>query len=127
MVFVERAEGAGRPEGPPRALERAVAWMSRVRREFGGDYDKFLVLSLVALRTGSGGDGYDGPGINVSSIADSAGVPRETARRKVTELLADGLVARDGCNLLRLTPKADILYPELRAGMAAATREVGEA
>jgi hypothetical protein len=34
----------------------------------------------------------------------------------VAELLADGLVARER-NLLRLSPRADALYPDLRAGM----------
>lgn len=38
-------------------------------------------------------------GVNVRSIADSSGIPRETVRRKVAELIEDGWIAQSDRNL----------------------------
>lgn len=42
---------------------------------------------------------------NIRSIADSTGIPRETVRRKVNDLIEAGLVKRSG-QLLTATPRA---------------------
>jgi hypothetical protein len=42
--------------------------------------------------------------VNLQSIADSTGIPRETVRRKVNDLVRLGWVAREGA-MLRFTPK----------------------
>jgi len=47
---------------------------------------------------------------NIRSIADSTGIPRETVRRKVNDLIKDGLVKRSG-QLLTITPRA---FPDSR-------------
>ncbi len=47
---------------------------------------------------------------NIRSIADSSGIPRETVRRKVNDLIKEGLVRRSG-QLLTITPQA---FPDNR-------------
>ena len=72
-----------------------------LRRHFGGDLDRMLVLAIIGSRTLARGriDGlsYDqfmtgdrtdderAP-INLQSIADYSGIPRETVRRKLRDL-----------------------------------------
>jgi hypothetical protein len=80
----------------------------------GGDIDKFLVLLVVGIRTTehkqfagytqaellSGAiQVFPGLGTNARSIAASTGIPKETVRRKVSELIEAGWLARDGHNL----------------------------
>jgi hypothetical protein len=80
----------------------------------GGDVDKFLVLLVVGIRTTEhkafavysqaellSGDieVFPGLGTNVRSIAASTGIPKETVRRKVAELVEAGWFAREGHNL----------------------------
>jgi hypothetical protein len=43
---------------------------------------------------------------NVGSIAAALGIPRESVRRKVSELVAAGWVARDEAGHLGVTPRA---------------------
>jgi hypothetical protein len=84
------------------------------REQCGGDMDKFIILLVVAIRTmehpefarrtpeamlRDGADTLPTLGANVRSIADSLGMPKETVRRKVAELLEMGLVGRTGNNL----------------------------
>ena len=38
-------------------------------------------------------------GVNALSIAESSGLPRETVRRKVAELVRNGWIAREGSTL----------------------------
>jgi len=79
-----------------------------------GDIDKFLVLLVVGVRTTEhqqfagftkaelmSGDieVFPGLGTNARSIAASTGIPKETVRRKVAELVEAGWLARDGHNL----------------------------
>lgn len=42
--------------------------------------------------------------VNLQSIADSTGIPRETVRRKVNDLVRIGWVSREGA-MIRFTPK----------------------
>lgn len=84
------------------------------RAAFDGDVEKAVVLLEVAIRTlqdpsMAGVDlttvlrgeieSYPSLSTNMRSIADSSGIPKETVRRKVVALVAEGLVLRDGNNL----------------------------
>lgn len=84
------------------------------RAACGGDIDKFVILLAVAMRTTSHPDFvrrsqeellsgeipvFPGLGTNVRSVADSLGMPKETVRRKVAELVETGWLAREGNDL----------------------------
>lgn len=86
----------------------------------GGDLDKFLVLLVVGLRTARHRDFaartpqelisgeipvFPGLGANGHSIAESLGIPRETVRRKVSELVEAGWLVRRRSKLY-ITAKA---------------------
>jgi hypothetical protein len=75
----------------------------------GGDVDKFMVILVIAIRTTEhplfstftqdqllSGEIPVFPtlGTNVQSIADSTGLPRESVRRKVCQLIEVGWVVR---------------------------------
>jgi len=92
-----------------------------LRRHFDGDLDRMLVLAIIGSRTlargGIDGMSYDGfsardqPGaasapINLQSIADYSGIPRETVRRKVRDLLQRGWISRCDKGYLVATNKA---------------------
>ena len=94
--------------------------LSLARTAFDGDLDKFLILLVVAIRaaghkefasavlhrrTTGGPPVFPSLGVNIQSIADSIGAPKETVRRKVTDLAAAGWIERRG-NELYLTPRA---------------------
>ena len=98
----------------------------------GGDLDKLLIVMVVAQRTAehpalnpSGLDAalagrlatFPSLHTNVRSIAESTGLPRETVRRKVAQLVAAGWIARDGADLSykpqasrALTPVREALF-----------------
>ena len=96
-------------------LLRPILDLHSISREAcGGDADKFIIMLVVAVRTTEDKrfSGYTQEqllsgevpvfpslGTNVRSIADSIGVPRETVRRKVRELIAAGWIDRDGDDL----------------------------
>lgn len=84
--------------------------LSRSRGACGGDMDKFLIMMAVAIRTTTHKDfarytqaqllSGEVPvlpslGINIQSIADSIGAPKETVRRKVGELVDAGWIVRE--------------------------------
>lgn len=81
--------------------------LAQAHRAFDGDLEKFQIVMLVALRSAEAesAPGYSigsGPppaipslGTNAKSVADSTGIPRETVRRKVVELIEAGWIARD--------------------------------
>jgi len=94
--------------------------LSVTREACGGDIDKFLIMLVVAIRTTAHKDFatftaeqlasgevavFPSLGINIQSIADSIGAPKETVRRKVGELVDTGWIARQG-NELYLTGRA---------------------
>lgn len=84
-------------------------------REYcGGDMDKFLIVLVVAIRTTEHEDFagltpeqltsgelavFPGLGTNARSIAASTGIPKETVRRKVGDLVDAGWFVRRGHNL----------------------------
>jgi hypothetical protein len=105
-----------------------LAVLATTRSICGGDSQKSEILLLIAMRsiehpdfmklsyeTIAAGEAavYRSLGTNIRSIADSAGIPRETVRRKVAELTASGLVVRDG-NALSLAPSASRVIGPLR-------------
>ena len=101
------------------------------RAAFGGDLDKLLITFVVALRTAEDkrvidldledvlrGEVTTYPSLytNVRSIADSTGIPKETVRRKVADLVAQGWIQRDG-NGLSLTTLATRMLTDVREPM----------
>ena len=90
------------------------------RRVVGADLESFLILTIIAVRTfedprnaavsldqvlGGGLERYESLHTNGRSISESTGIPRETVRRKVRELIATGWVTQEGSNLA-VTPRA---------------------
>ena len=92
------------------------------RRHFDGDLDLFLVLCVIGDRTfsarhappdmsfeswsGAKVEDVRSVDINVQSLADFSGIPRETVRRKLSILLEKGWVTRDESGYVRATRKA---------------------
>ena len=103
-----------------------------LRRHFDGDLDRMLVMAIIGLRTMPARVVEEvsyrdfktkpvvkdpGP-INVQSIADTSGIPRETVRRKVQALEEAGLVERhDGGHLVVSGQARAILSPATEATM----------
>jgi DNA-binding MarR family transcriptional regulator len=93
-----------------------------LRRTFDGDLDAVLILAVIGDRKFSRRDpsaelslerlgstrtvDVEAPAINVSSISDYTGIPRESVRRKVAKLIEQGWVEREDNRDLRPTPKA---------------------
>lgn len=87
-----------------------------------GDLDLFLVLTIVGERTFTARDApadmshqdfVDGSvnqlqpaAINLQSIADYSGIPRETVRRKLHILQDKGWITKDERNFMTVTDKA---------------------
>lgn len=103
-----------------------------LRRHFDGDLDRMLVLAIIGARTLSRGSieglcydrfmalerfGEPAP-INVQSIADYSGIPRETVRRKVNDLERSGWVVRgDKGHLSASNKAAEDLAPATEAAI----------
>jgi hypothetical protein len=98
--------------------------LRRSRDACGGDMEKFLIVLAVAIRTSQHPEFknlsperlisgelpvFPTLGTNMGSIAASMGMPKETVRRKVLELIQTGWVVRHGRDVL-FTAKA---YQEL--------------
>lgn len=109
-------------------LRPLLAVLASARGVCAGDAQKSEILMLIAMRSVEHPDflklsyetivsgaaaSYGSLGTNIRSIADSSGIPRETVRRKVSELTAAGLVERNG-NSLSLSPKASRVIGPLR-------------
>jgi hypothetical protein len=104
-----------------------------LREQFGGDLDRMLVLAVIGLRTlparrvdglsyaeFQAGQTVQQPSpINVQSIAESSGIPRETVRRKVRELEAAGWIVRRDDGYLAASNKA---REDLKEGTEATMR-----
>lgn len=104
-----------------------------LRREFGGDLDCMLVLAIIGSRSLSRGciegacyqdfDVFERPvedtaPINLQSIADYSGIPRETVRRKVRALEQRGwILRRDKGYLIASVQAARDLAPATEAAM----------
>ena len=104
----------------PVHVEHFTELLIALRRHFDGDLDRMLVLAVIGLRTMparrvtgatyeefNAGQLVDEPSpINVQSIADTSGIARETARRKVLELEQAGWIERRGSGYLVVSPQA---------------------
>ena len=102
-----------------------------------GDLERTVVLLEVAVRTLQDPRlaGVDLPTIlsgemlsyptlstNMRSIADSSGIPKETVRRKVAALVAEGLILREGNSLSLSTTASPVLTPLREAILKLAAR-----
>lgn len=103
-----------------------TSYLIAARAEFDGDMDKMVVLAVIGLMSTADFRALDDAGkvvgyddllvpdfkstvsraINVESIAQYSGIPRETVRRKVLQLIEKGWVRRDEDLILAVTPKA---------------------
>lgn len=117
-----------------------------------GDLDKLLILVAIAIRTTEHKDFqaltqaqllsgevpvFPSLGINIQSVADSIGAPKETVRRKVTDLVEHGWIDRQGGDLRftaygyrELTPvrqQVEAMSVDHFLLLAALLREAGEA
>ena len=107
------------------------------RGAFGGDVEKAVVLLEVAIRTLQDPrlagidlktvlrgelESYPSLSTNMRSIADSSGIPKETVRRKVAALVAEGLVLREGNQLSLSTTASPALTPVREAVLRLAAR-----
>lgn len=93
-------------------VEPLARFLTVAREVCGGDLEKVLLMVTISLRSsghpdfkrfhpGELGD-HDllpGFGTNMRSLAESIGMPRETVRRKVQQLIDDGWVTRQGVTL----------------------------
>jgi len=103
----------------------------QLRRQFDGDLDRMLVLGIIGSRTLARGrvegmsydefmssarpDNEPAP-INLQSIADYSGIPRETVRRKVRDLEQQGwIIRRDNGYLIATAKAAQDLEPATEA------------
>ena len=113
-------------------LRHLVDLCAVTRSICAGDAQKSEILLLIALRTAAhpdfatlsyeeiaGGEAasYGSLSTNVRSIADSSGIPRETVRRKVAELVAEGLVERQGNKLLLRPSASKVIGPVREAAL----------
>jgi hypothetical protein len=101
------------------------------RRTFGGDLDLFLVFSIIGERSftprnvpesmteqefrASPVSTVQPVAINLQSLADYSGIPRETVRRKLAALIDMGWIERDAQGLIVVTDQA-------KDGLAALTQ-----
>ena len=112
----------------PRHVETLTWFLIQCRKHFDGDLDLFLVLAIVGDRSFSAArapeqltygaliDGSRLPvepeALNTQSIADFSGIPRETVRRKIRELIDRGWIERGENGYVRATRKAALdLHP----------------
>lgn len=103
----------------PVHLAHFTKLLIQLRERFDGDLDLMLVLAVIGGRTrpetwrselvldqemttGENEDARQLP-INVQSVAEYSGIPRETVRRKVSILQSKGWVTRDSDGLLSVS------------------------
>jgi hypothetical protein len=99
-------------------VERHLGVLIALRRQFGADIDKAIILGLIGQRmmrihpepTVSYDAVLAGPVAslhgrftNIESIAAASGIPRETVRRKIAELKAMGWISRAAGGDIELT------------------------
>ena len=113
------------------------------RKVCDGDLDLFLVLSIIGERTFTARDAPDdmthadflegtvaslqSSAINLQSIADYSGIPRETVRRKIRILQDKGWVTKDERNFITATDKAKSNLNELTDSSIKYLKDIYEA
>jgi len=106
----------------PQHVASLVQFLIECRKSFDGDIDLFLVLCIIGDRTFSArhvppdldfeswneSDALDlrTEEINIQSLADYSGIPRETVRRKISTLIEKGWVTRDERGFITATQRA---------------------
>lgn len=106
----------------PQHVSSLVQFLIECRKNFDGDIDLFLVLCIIGDRTFSArhvppdldfeswneSDALDlrTEEINIQSLADYSGIPRETVRRKISSLIEKGWVTRDERGFITATQQA---------------------
>jgi hypothetical protein len=95
--------------------------LCEIRRVVGNDLDKIIILGVIGQRMfqtskfkskeygelAGGNFEVDHPRLtNIESISSSTGIPRESVRRKVMELIAQGWIERDQSGKLFVLPQA---------------------
>jgi len=93
-----------------RQISKFSTTLIDLRDEFEGDMDRFLVYLIVLLddvSRVSRGAGPEGRGVSALSIAEITRIPRETVRRKVSLLVASGLLRREGYAHYHVTEDGD--------------------
>ena len=112
----------------PELLGGFLECFMAVRAHFGGDLEQFIIFLTVAIRTAEDprmkalsahavrrGEVSAYPSLltNVSSIAASSSIPKETVRRKVERMVEKGwFTRRDGA--LALTVEGSVAFKPLR-------------
>jgi hypothetical protein len=102
-------------------VEGFLALLVELRRVFRNDLDKVIILSAIGQQVLRDArlprrdyedwvqnpleDGH-GRVTNIDALARATGIPRESVRRKVNELIADRLVSRGDRNALSVAPGA---------------------
>jgi len=105
----------------PRHVASLTQFLIDCRKHFDGDLDLFLVLCVIGDRTFSAQHAPPDMDfgtwksasvshvrsieINVQSLSDYSGIPRETVRRKLNILLEKGWVERDERGFITATDK----------------------
>ena len=105
----------------PAHVEALCELLIVLRQQFFADLDLMLIVAIIGSRTLparlASNMSYtdfisdhskvraDQP-INIQSIAECSGIPRETVRRKVNKLEKLGFIERDANSMLKITDKA---------------------
>lgn len=105
----------------PAHVEALCELLIVLRQQFFGDLDLMLILAIIGSRalsarkasnmtynefiSANSKERADQP-INIQSIAECSGIPRETVRRKVHKLEELGFIERDPSGMLKVTSKA---------------------
>jgi hypothetical protein len=120
VIDEELTQGFGRIW--PQHVAALTQFLIDCRRHFDGDIDLFLALCIIGDRTFSARhappdmtfetwnaskvEDVQSEEINVQSISDFSGIPRETVRRKLNILVEKGWVSRDERGFITATEKA---------------------
>lgn len=119
----------------PKILEPWTQYLIAARSAFDGDMDKMVILAVIGLMSlqdaglllrDPPSKSYDDLAqrdtrpanarpINIESIALYTGIPRESVRRKVHELVTRKWIARDSRGYLVVLPAASIDLEPLSA------------
>lgn len=98
------------------------AALVRIRARFDGDLDQyvlyltFLLSDLAAAINNEGAAKRPPRGLNALSLSEITGIPRESARRKLLILAANGYLNRDADGLFTLGDRygLDAFFAELK-------------
>lgn len=106
----------------PAHVSTLTRFLMGCRRAFDGDFDMFLILAVIGECTYSQqhadpGQNYEAfragqlkatppVNINIRSISEYTGIPRETVRRKINHLVEKGWVMRGPNDYLLATRKS---------------------